>query len=197
LTTVYVAMDTEFDNVLGTLIRHRNVLYTFGYSWENDAWNKDLIESILKKLCHKPYNQSVVSNSLKNFVKDVRIGVYADGYQFSKGRSFFPRKGHMRLVECNPKIQPIIKKQYLNNLIHKQGLNKSTIYGFGLRKSLNPLMNCYGHLFGDFCRHIVHYVLTITGMGKLSSEIVRSLVMSEFTNFLSLEVKNHYKNILK
>lgn len=196
IATVYAAMDKEFDEVSGNLIKHKNILYTFGYSWENDAWNSDLIKDLLSKLCHVPFDNQIIEETFSSFVKDVKIGVYADGYQFSKGRSFFPRNGHMRCVECNPKTKPAIKRDVINKLIDDQGLNKSTLYGYGSRKSIIIKKHCYGHLFGDFCRHVVHHILTKLGMGKVSSEIVRSMVMSQFINHLPNEVKDHYRSIL-
>ena len=196
IATVYAAMDKEFDEVNGNLIKHKNILYTFGYSWENDAWNSDLIKDLLSKLCHVPFDDQIVEDTFNSFVKEVKIGVYADGYQFSKGRSFFPRNGHMRCVECNPKHRPSIKKAVIDTLIDDQGLKKSTLYGYGSRKAIITEKHCYGHLFGDFCRHIVHHFLTILGMGKVSSEIVRSMVMSQFNTHLPNEIKVHYRKML-
>ncbi len=199
ITTVYAAMDKEFDETLGNLIKHKNVLYTFGYSWENDAWNESLIKSILRSLGAVPFADEIVDEPYFKFLKDVKIGVYADGFQFAKGESFFPRpSGHMRCVECNINNQPYIKKVEIDNLLSKQGLNKGTLYKYGSRKSLDPKKDCYGHLFGDYCRHIVHHVLKIQlKVGSIGKEIVRRLVINDFINHFSSELRTYYSNQLE
>ena len=50
LNTVIAAMDSEFDHVHNHCIVHPNVLYTHGYSWENDVWDSSIIVSLLENV---------------------------------------------------------------------------------------------------------------------------------------------------
>src|SRR5665213_77182 len=52
VTGVYVAMDRDFDHLMGQAIRAPGVLYTFGYSWENDVWTEMVIEEVFYTLCN-------------------------------------------------------------------------------------------------------------------------------------------------
>lgn len=41
-----VAMDSDYDDLLGAKIDDPRVLYTFGYSWENDAFSSNALVQI-------------------------------------------------------------------------------------------------------------------------------------------------------
>jgi hypothetical protein len=91
LQTVMVAMDNEFDEILKKRVSHPNVFYTYGYSWENDAWNEIVIKSIIEELTAVKIENDDVKINFNSFLKSLKIAVYADGYLFKKSSSFFPR----------------------------------------------------------------------------------------------------------
>jgi len=45
-----VAMDRDFDQQRGADIQHPNVLYTFGYSWENDVFQEPVLLDVVSDL---------------------------------------------------------------------------------------------------------------------------------------------------
>lgn len=59
---VIAALDRDFDHRRGTRIVHPNVLYTFGYSWENDVFRQEVVADLIKDLAPPP---SVLSKSLR------------------------------------------------------------------------------------------------------------------------------------
>jgi len=199
IANVYVAMDKDFDEPLGNLIKHKNVLYTFGYSWENDVWNEKLIKSILYQLTAEDIKDELVDIPYYQFLDDVKVYVYTDAYLSTKRNSFFPRPtGHLRLVECRKNNQPSFKKEEAKKLLFKKGVNLSTVYKFGKKKSINAKVHCYGHLFGDFCRHIIHYLLRNEfHVGIINSEIIRRLVINNFITYLTPDLIRYYKEQLK
>ncbi len=85
-------MDKDFDEPMGNLIKHKNILYTFGYSWENDAWNEDLIKSILHQLTAEKIKEKIVDIPYQKFIKEIKVYVYADGFLFSKEPPFSKAK---------------------------------------------------------------------------------------------------------
>jgi hypothetical protein len=46
LSNVVVCMDADYEHVVGTATRHRHVIYTWGYSWENDVIDWSELENI-------------------------------------------------------------------------------------------------------------------------------------------------------
>lgn len=198
ITTVYAAMDQEFDRVLGTAFKHKNVLYTFGYSWENDVWNEKVIIDIIKKTTAKSVDKSQIIKPFEKFLKEIRFSVYADGYLFKNNDSFFPRpNGHLKLVECDLRFCPKLKKREIESLLFNAGLKKSTVYSYGKRKKLNSKQNCYGHLINDFCRQLVKHTISRQKVSGLGDEIIRRMAIDCFTNFLEPNVAAHYQRIIK
>lgn len=199
LTTVYAAMDQEFDRVLGTAYKHDNILYTFGYSWENDVWNENVILDIIKSTTAKDIDKKNVIESFDKFLREIKYSVYVDGYLFNKRNSFFPRpNGHLRLVECDVRRIPVLKKNEIEILLTTIGLNKSTVYSFGCRKKLQSKHYCYGHLINDFCKKLIQHVVVskhkVIGLGD---EVIRRMAIGCFTKNMDEAVSNHYKLTIK
>ena len=199
LTTIYAAMDQEFDTVLGKLYKHDNVLYTFGYSWENDVWNEQVIHSIVTTSSAKELDINEVIQPFEKFLKDIKFSVYCDGYQFSKGGSFFPRpSNHLKVVDCVISTPPCVKKQEVTNLAVSQALIKTRIYSFGSRKNLCCKTHVYGHLLGDVSKLLVKHLMKIQqDVNGLGDEIIRRMAINVFCDFMPLSIDNHYKNIIK
>lgn len=172
--SVYVAMDNEFDEILDQRIKHPNVFYTHGYSWENDVWNHMLIEGIVEELTAIKINNDDIEINFNNFLKKIKIAVYADAYLFKKHDSFFPRKsGYMFCVDCNPSDLPYIKNLDIDKKLVNKGLKKSTLYNFGRKKSIETAKFCYGHLLADYCcQLVIHYLKKRHSLSNISKEII-------------------------
>ncbi|WP_417602768.1 DUF4435 domain-containing protein [Owenweeksia hongkongensis] len=199
LTTVYAAMDQEFDRVLGKAYKHNNILYTLGYSWENDVWNEKVIHKIVTSTTAKDLEVSEVIEPFSKFIKDMKFSVYADGYMFSKNSGFFPRPtNHLKVIDCTLTTPPFLKKAEIDNLFVATGIKKPNIYSFGSRKKICCKSYMYGHLLGDVCKLMVKHLLKIkqevTGLGD---EIIRRLAINHFLEFVPAEVDNHYQEIIK
>lgn len=194
ISSAYVAMDKEFDDVLGKEFDSKNILYTYGYSWENDTLSKELLKDLMDDLTAKSVKESLVYEPYDNFIKELKLSVYADAYQFSKSDSFFPRKGHMRCVNCSLKKEPKLKKEEIESLLTQKKLNKSTLYSFGNRNSIDTEKHCYGHLLGDFCWHLISYLLkTVYKLKPVDKAVINRLILNRFIDYLKLETDKYYK----
>ena len=199
LQTVYAVMDQEFDMVYQTNLSHPNILYTYGYSWENDVWNKEVIGEIIETLSAKKADTRLISKFYDKFIKQIKYFVGADGYLFSKSNSYFPRpKGHMKLVNCDPKKAPLLKKVELTKITDLKNLKASTIYGFSRKNKICPKRNCYGHLLGDFCKQLVHHILkTKHNLSGIKDEFIRRMAINLFFKHGNKETTNHYASCVK
>lgn len=54
LNNVIVCMDADYEHVLGTNIQHPHVIYTWGYSWENDVIDWAELENIAYQIAPVP-----------------------------------------------------------------------------------------------------------------------------------------------
>lgn len=194
ISTAYVAMDKEFDDILGKQIDSNKILYTYGYSWENDALSKELLKELLEDLTAKSVEDSLIFDPYEKFIKELKLSVYADGYQFSKSDSFFPRQGYLRCVNCDLKNEPKLKKDEIDSLITQNDLNKSTLYSFGNRNSIDTEKYCYGHLLADFCWHLISYLLkTVYKLKPVNKKVINRLILNKFIDNFDQNKDDFYK----
>ena len=198
LNTVYVAMDNEFDELLNNRIIHQNIFYTYGYSWENDVWNDEIIKSIISDLTAVKIEHNDIENNFNNFLKDLKLAVLADGYLFKKQLSFFPRKkGQMSFVDCKPRDLPSIKKNEVYNKLTFLNLKKNTLYAFGRKHSITTHKFCYGHLLAEYCcQLIMHYLKNRHNLTQISKDIIFRICLSKFfeVSLLNGPLYDYYSN---
>lgn len=201
INNVVVALDSDFDEILNQKKNHPKVLYSFGYSWENDVWSLETIINLVEKLIAIDVDRELFDfeNHFKKFIKNIKLGVYADGYIFYKksGGSFFPRKNHLKCIKCDLKKAPTVKKDVIENLLQQHSLKKSTLYSFGSRKKIDVNKHCLGHLFGDFCYFLIQYFFKqILNVGSVSKKFIYRIAINMFLDNTPTHIDEHYKSYL-
>ena len=196
LTTVLVAMDNEFDEVLERRLDHPNIYYTNGYSWENDVWNHDVIKAVIEELSAVDIEGGEIETCFNEFVSKIKLAVYADAYLFKDGGSFFPRnKGHLFCVDCKPVDLPIIKESEIAKKIMDKGISKRKANLFGNKRSLDPLKFCYGHFLADYCcQYVHHYLRKRLSLSTVSNDIIKRMgIRKRFElGFTSVTIDQYY-----
>ena len=197
IETVYVAMDSEFDDIIKTKINNSNIIYSHGYSWENDVWNETIVKDIINELSAVRIDSKELDNHFKSFLKIIKIAVLADGYLFVKNSSFFPRpKGYLFCVECKSIDLPLIKKDEIEKRINDLTLNKSTLYSFGRKNKISIKKHCYGHFLADYCCQLIsHYLKNRLKLSSVPKDIIYRMAINKFfqNTFLLSEQYTHYK----
>lgn len=93
---VYVAMDRDHDRLKNKLKDGPGLFYSFGYSWENDVWDAEIIEEVFYAFIPVCQTTIKVKNDIneiyQQFLKDARWLVYADILLIYKEKTgLFPR----------------------------------------------------------------------------------------------------------
>ena len=192
-----VAMDSEFDELLANKLDSPNIIYTHGYSWENDVWNDQVMHKIIKELSAIDIEFDEITKNFNSFINKIRIGVFADAYLFSKDDSYFPRKSYLCCIDCVPKDLPVVKSEVLKRILLEKGLKRPTINSHGRKKQIDVKRYCYGHLLSDFCYHFVSSYLRnrikLTGITK--AIIYRMGINKFFDNYFdNSEYEAYYRN---
>jgi hypothetical protein len=201
ITTVIVAMDNEFDEILNNRIEHPNVFYTHGYSWENDVWNQIVVKSVIEELSAVQIENSDIEDNFNEFLNRIKIAVYSDAYLFRNDSSFFNRKkGRMFCVDCNPIDLPIIKSEEIDKKILDKGITKRKAILYGNKKNIDSLKFCFGHFLADYCCQLIqHYLKKRHSLTNLNKDFIYRMGINKhfemcFENGNTFE---HYANQFK
>ncbi|MCX2431116.1 DUF4435 domain-containing protein [Pedobacter sp. GR22-10] len=196
LTKIILTMDNEFDEVLNQRIDHPQIYYTYGYSWENDIWNSEIIVEVIREITAINITSDEIEYNFSQFLKNIDLAVKADGHLFSINSSFFPKKGHLFCVNCMPTDLPTILEESIEKRFVDLQLNKMEITNFGTANSITPLKYCYGHLLADYCCQVViHYIKKRHKLTSISRDIIyrmgiNKFFINHFTNSISFQ---HYE----
>lgn len=98
-----VAMDSDFDHLLDGKISDRRILYTYGYSWENDVFSKPMLGRIYTHVARAPSvpdDEIDFLNQCYDRLSDRMLWpVRADYYALAAKSSVLPRSSPGRLFE--------------------------------------------------------------------------------------------------
>lgn len=202
IKNVFVAIDRDHDVFIKKLSLSKNVAYSFGYSWENDVWNKNTINQVLETLCSAINSdfdiQKEISKICDNFYKDIKFAVCCDAYLHCSGKqAFIPRGKHLACLNFNKKTPPSVSVDKIKELCTQLGLEKSKIISFGKKHKINPARDCYGHLLSDFFYWLVVYIVNkIAKLPTIAKYYINCLAIDKFINNLSSgknkPINDHY-----
>lgn len=200
ISRVIVAMDRDFDHINNAKVQSNNVLYTYGYSWENDCWceattleayctlsgsskssiRKEvlLIQSIFQVYCNQ-LNRAVLMDAV--------LSQYAD--------SFFDRKGVGRYL-TTVKGRPVVDISQIKATLKKARKKNPPPVFRKTKLSTGVQKDCYGHLLAMFYLNLLCYLLKKSGSGKISKKMVTNLILEKFSDLFTANklanVKPHY-----
>ncbi|WP_164487393.1 DUF4435 domain-containing protein [Pseudomonas chlororaphis] len=97
VSNTIAVMDRDFEIVIGTALDHPNVIYTYGYSWENDCWSSNATYETYISITGacRVASQSIKSEMdalFLQFSKDIARAVALDGVLIQMASSFFDRE---------------------------------------------------------------------------------------------------------
>jgi hypothetical protein len=202
VNNVIAAMDRDFDHINGRLISANNIIYTFGYSWENDAWNKDALREAFCSLagaCATKIDteEEILDNYYQELASQLRGAIRIDAVLSQYDNSLFDRESYMRYVEINRNGMPTVNREQVNNSLSEA---RGKVEGSIVRKThfvLSPLIDCYGHLFSEYAYRILAYLLERKRNNpKLPKDYAASMIVEKFGQLLGANllpaIKLHY-----
>jgi Protein of unknown function (DUF4435) len=199
---IIVAMDRDFDGINGRMISNTNVIYTFGYSWENDAWAP---ASVLEAYClmsgscrtGMQSQKELVEKFFTNCSHQLWGAVRIDAVLSQHGNSLFRRNSYMRYIDVARSGYPRVNRQEIRHslkgareLIGKPLVRRSNF-------DTSPLIDCYGHLLAEFAYRILKYLLeNVSRLPKIPKSYAISVVVEKFAQLLRdgyfPELRDHY-----
>lgn len=182
ISTVKLAMDNEFDELLNKQINHPSVYYTHGYSFENDIWGYDTIKNIIETITATSITDNTILDTFNDFQDDISIAVHADYVLFSSDSSFFPRsKGHLFCIDCSSKNIPKVLADKVNERILNKNLILTDLEQVKIASNLDTSKYCYGHLLADYwCQVIQKYIKLKHSLTQIANNIIHRICLNSF-----------------
>ncbi|WP_282029831.1 DUF4435 domain-containing protein [Paracoccus marcusii] len=208
ISNTVVAMDSDFDELLGERKQHNNVLYTYGYSWENDALCRENIESSLKrilKVTTLPADKSVqIFQHLDKILAKLVAWVNADFWLRTMKSSLFPKVSPGRLVSnAVSTFEVEINYKELKKLYKKQldGLGNTKEHPRPDVWIMSPQCFLHGHTLQWLIRCFVNYSLRMFGKkNTVNDDLLEHVMIPTFCQRLPTSVdyrSAHYRSQLE
>lgn len=191
IRNVYVAMDRDFQ-LNGLNIKGKGIIYTYGYSWENDIWHPDVLQDVLTSLCstkipsdRMPAVKEQIVREYISFAQEVSHAVFADALLSTTGKSFIPRKKHRCCLRLNSPHLPKLNIDKIEEIFQELNLTKEEATKSGIKYKIDPLRDCFGHLLSDFCYQLISYFLRkVAKLPSIAKEYVLGIAIDKFRSKL-------------
>ena len=202
IRNVIAIMDRDFDNLTGEKITGNNILYTYGYSWENDCWSRETINSAvisLTGLCATKINDvdTIVSELLNNFIRQIKNAVKADSLLLQNGASLFDREKPARYVSIESTGKPKLSMEQIKESFSesKNKVSRPIFKRFDLAH--NPLVDCFGHLLAYYSyRVLIYLVKKVYKLPNVAKDYATAVIVDKFILVLNNgglpHTKTHY-----
>lgn len=201
-TNSLVIVDRDGEDFICTLIPTRNIIYTDGYSWENDFWSQKIIVDVLEDLaCSKKYSESLCIQ-LKNATKRLALLSGLDICAHSNKECLFPKTGTSCGIGFDFKRTHVIPTREIGRLIsefRKLGASLSPICRQILPTILNERSDrrIQGHLWEHVVISLINYGISGGQKSQIPKKNIKNLAMSKFrkspSTYLAEARANYYK----
>lgn len=206
VTNTLVALDSDFDEFLGDRIDHSCILYTYGYSWENDAFCPELFNECLRRILkidgELPEVVSLAQNRMLEILQYLLPWINADFWLRSMNSSLFPKASPGRLLG-NGTVNAEVA-------VYKNEIWKVCRASL---KSVSPAKRrpkpelwiisggCFlhGHLYQYLFKSTIVYALKLLGKKvQLSDDLIEHVTVAAFCRWVGVSADHrseHYRRI--
>lgn len=183
---VVVCMDRDFDDCCGTLINSPNVMYTFGYSWENDVWSREIVVDVFEFYSNNPNSTSLakqeIADRFEEFSRFVRSSVRIDAVLAVNSFPLLKREHFQAIISSPNAGAPQMHYDRRRSLIRqarlKRGTNKLSKVA---SRSIDVGRDCFGHLLADFAYGLLgHCLRKYSGVAPLQRIVADASAINHF-----------------
>lgn len=164
ITNVYVGMDRDYDNHLGRQVIAPGVLYTKGYSFENDVWTPIVVLETFLGFCpqerENPGASSCINLAFAQFHKDIARAIRANVALAASDQELILGEPALEFVEQGKNKMPRFKIQEFRSKLKRRSKERKCFCPPGVKK-LSPQDDCHGKVVAAVGYQILRYVLSL------------------------------------
>ncbi|HFG6898013.1 hypothetical protein ACT4WM_05655 [Acinetobacter baumannii] len=199
ISNTLIFKDKDLDHYLEKYIIHPNVIYTKGYSWENDVFTQDNIIRIINDYIFDtiPIKTTAdIENSFKNLEKIGSKIIRLEIIFRSHGVRFLTDVSGEAIIK-NGTIDMSFLINKIKNIVRNNNICRPFKYT-KINRTFNFYQDCYGKVFESIAYHLTVEILKeLTNIRNLSKEIFQRNAMSQYFNELKINQDIYYSNIAK
>lgn len=202
ISNTIAIMDSDHDRHRRKNINCPFVLYTYGYSWENDVWTPKLILSLVE--------DHFGGNTLPD---DVAHQVEKLFFDFKKNMKRFIRchilcniveircipKSWNSLLKINSDGVPQLQKSEILAAIRASKARRTCMVKGGKSLVVDPWRDCYGKLWQSFSYFVFNWLFTkkLTISRSLPRDVAVSMAMTQLDKVdfgdVNIDMQNYYE----
>ncbi len=182
---VCVAIDRDCDHITGALKKGKGVVYTKGYSWENDVWRKEVLQETFFALCPVDRLTTDVRKEIDEcydqFPESIFWPVYVDTMLRMFDKSLIPTERVESLIMVGSNLRPVINKARILGLLHEINRKKTKKYFFGKKVKISALDDCNGRLLASFGYRVLLFLLKkFSKLHRIAKHHANSFAIASF-----------------
>ncbi len=196
---VIVAVDRDYDGIFNRTIDKKFVVYTCGYSFENDIFSPCVLEELFLSLCPICDDAidvaGVIGDLINEFCKDAWWAQLADVCGGIVARKVIDRDRIPKYISNNSYgSKPKLSKSALAIDVYKanSGAPRERVRDVPYKMTHLPEFSV-GHLYANFCFKIMSYLHSICShTTKLTRDSVTSSAIANFTVHIAATPKSKH-----
>lgn len=201
-------VDKDLDGILSSPVQVKNLIYTKGYSWENDFWRQGLIEQLVSDLTIGS-DEAAAEAARRGKALARRLAKISSldiAAQFN-GRSLIKKNGKSCGVGFDDKVHGLVSRAEFGRVAraYKGALFSScSATRDVLRKAMRAPVDCsiQGHLWENACIHLICAIYKrSTGAKSAPHEMIANLALSKFSTnpsaCIAPEVRGYFSNAIR
>jgi hypothetical protein len=201
IENVAIAMDRDLDQYFGGLLDSPFILYTKGYSWENDVFSKEITLSQVENMILEAMIPQDITTCIEYAYGDFRIY----GKNLVKLEIIFRNDGIKFISDMNCERFfnskngcSINKKQVLEILAKKKELlTRPVMTGFCVG-NICPFTNNYGKLLGSLSYTIICFILKkYPGYKVIPKQMIEVAMLERFIQKITEKKDDYYSGLVE
>lgn len=201
-----VVVDRDYDGITCSLLPNPAILYTYGYSWENDFWSLIIASDLIYDLTSNNQKVLELKSNLAKGARRLKVLSSLDAALQIDSKSLLRKNNGSCGIGFDFKNQHLVGLSEMKRLFSKfkaTNATTSSVVKAILKKFklVEPNKAIQGHLW---CHVVIN---TISNMYKSTSadtmpskKLIYSLAMTKFTNdpikYLGDDIYDYYRNEL-
>lgn len=193
-----IIKDRDLDDFLCLTVDHPNVIYTKGYSWENDVFTQESTLDLLADLIDMPLNDDEISH-----VKKLYSDIEKQLKKLIRLEIFFRQNGVSFLTDLAGEAFINEKMEFSKAFVFKKILAQAKEVSRPCKKAsfkreINPYIDCYGKLVSILSYRIIcYYSKQYNSQRSMPKDLITKVFIKNYKTWLQSQNDEYYLNVVE